>query len=197
MNIKILGLLLLFLSMGAMAFCTRNMQTGAIICSENNSHTHGEVNVGASTPGANISVDVNFQSTTKQIVIQNKENEIEVSQGESKVIAKKPIAIKNVNGKNKIFIRSEAGMEIGVNVAPEVAVNEIRNRAVRERMRINESKVEIDVEGNTPVYKTVAVKRGRFLGIIPVDVSVDVAVNAQSGEVKTRMPFWSFLIAFG
>ena len=202
MNFKIFGLFLLFLSVGLMASCSRNTETGALVCSADNSHITTPAMGNASTnmevvePGANVSVDVNFQYSQKQITIQNKANTIELTQDNITITANKPIRVRKINGISRMLVRNPTGVEVTINVTPKEAVEKIKEKATEEKMELNMSDIKIDTDGNTPIYKPVAKKPAKFLGFIPITVPINITVNAQTEETTTKPPFWAFLVSF-
>ncbi|MBI4044105.1 MAG: hypothetical protein HY392_00160 [Candidatus Diapherotrites archaeon] len=56
------------------------------------------------------------------------------------------------------------------------------------------SAVSLGIEGNTAVYKLTATKKGKFLGIVPVEFPVTVKVNAQTATETVEKPFWSVFV---
>ena len=196
-------LFLVFFALGVLASCSQNIQTGAVICSADNSQQNSINNnqsgkMIAVENGQNISVSVKFGESgfNKEIEVQNRENNITIVQGNVSIKAQKPIRIRKIGGISRMLVRNPTGVEVAINVTPKEAVEKIKEKATEEKMELNMSDIKIDTDGNTPIYKTVAKKPAKFLGLIPITVPIDVTVNAQTEEVTVKPPFWAFLVSF-
>lgn len=94
---------------------------------------------------------------------------------------------------NKIILRGHY-TECEMNVTPEQIREQIR---VRERAQIREMNItemavydkECNCVRTKPVIRVRVEKRARLLGIIPMDVQYDVAVDPETGEIVYR-PWW-------
>ncbi len=117
--------------------------------------------------------------------IRVEQNAVVLEEGSVQVVSR--VRLKLGPGGKLISAESNAPIE----VEPERAV-----QLVQERVRAKVvKKVELVDNGNGPVYVVEAEKPGKLLGIIPVDLTVTVEVNAESGQlVGGRAPWWSFLV---
>jgi len=81
--------------------------------------------------------------------------------------------------------------DIEVNVLPALATQVAISKIPQEIQ-----KVELKVAEEKPVYEIEGVKAGKLLWLIPVNLSVQTHVDAQTGEtIKIEKPWWSFLVA--
>ncbi len=109
------------------------------------------------------------------------------------------IEANGVKVRSMVRVRVEGNMLVSarsgkpIRVDPVKAVQEVKSRVRAE----NVMDVELVDNGNGPVYVVKAEKPARLFGIIPVSVTVDAEVNAESGSVvAVQRPWWA-IFAFG
>ena len=147
--------------------------------------------------------------TTQGIVDPETGEVVEVDRAEIEVnIKNKPVKIKKEE--REIYIETPSGVRVKVEL-PEVVVennglavgrakvsvlpDEVLEK-IRHAVRVDQAEdVRLTVEGNKPVYDIKAKMRGRLLFFIPVELPVEVKVDAETGrELRVNMPFWAFLV---
>ncbi len=104
-----------------------------------------------------------------------------------------------VKVKSMVQVRVEGNMLVSarsgrpIKVGPVKVVQEVKSRVRAETVM----DVELVDNGKGPVYVVKAEKPARLFGIIPVSVTVDAEVNAESGSVvAVQRPWWA-IFAFG
>ena len=92
----------------------------------------------------------------------------------------------------RLYMEDNNGVKAEVKIMPEVA----SERAIERLGELNFS-VELKNVGVSnevrPVYEVSGMKHGRFLGLFKVKADVSVEVDADTGNVKVRKPWWGFL----
>ncbi len=109
------------------------------------------------------------------------------------------IEANGVKVRSMVRVRVEGNMLVSarsgkpIKVDPVKAVQEVKSRVRAE----NVVDVELVDNGKGPVYVVKAEKPARLFGIIPVSMTVDAEVNAESGSVvAVQRPWWA-IFAFG
>ncbi|MEK6823171.1 MAG: hypothetical protein AABY13_05050, partial [Nanoarchaeota archaeon] len=129
----------------------------------------GEASVGAEGKKATVTIngrDIEVSTQSSHVTIKDGEIEVE-TQGVS--ISK---------GKIKV-----GGIEVK---APGAALS--------ADVRAGATKVELEEEDGSVVYKVEAQKNGKFLGLFSVVLDKEIKVDAQTGAtVDVKGPWWSFL----
>ena len=108
--------------------------------------------------------------------------------------------IKSADSKQKITITPVQAQAIIVgkaNVSPAVAAeieSAVSIRKVAPSSVTGISTLSLEVEGGKPIYTATATKKGKFLFVLPVEYTVEVKVDAQTGTSVVNKPFWSALV---
>jgi antitoxin (DNA-binding transcriptional repressor) of toxin-antitoxin stability system len=97
-----------------------------------------------------------------------------------------------------VVVKSIIPLKVKNNTIEDAETNQtIRETPEKVRAKIREQVREMKLERKQgiPVYAVAAVKPGRLLGIIPVNVSVNYEISATDGStIKVNRPWWSFLV---
>jgi len=95
----------------------------------------------------------------------------------------------------KCIWRLSNGRNAEIKIMPETA----SERAIERLGELNFSVVFREVGKDSemrPVYEATGNKQGRFLGIFKIMATVSAQVDAETGEIiKTKKPWWSFLVS--
>ncbi|MBI5253485.1 MAG: hypothetical protein HY930_03695, partial [Euryarchaeota archaeon] len=114
----------------------------------------------------------------KEVEIKPREGEVTITQGNATV--KGNVKLEYVND---TLVAAKSGKAI--NVLPS-EVEDIVGGEIKE-IKITDEEV--------PKYIAKSKKEGRFLGIIPLSVTKEYEINAESGKVIVeKKPWWSFMI---
>jgi len=101
----------------------------------------------------------------------------------------------NVEG---IVVSSKIPLKVRNNTIEDAETNQtIRETPdkVREKIREKIKEIKLERKQEIPAYVVSAVKQGRLLGIIPVNVDVNYEISAVDGRTLTiSRPWWSFLV---
>jgi hypothetical protein len=84
-----------------------------------------------------------------------------------------------------VTVMADGGMKVGNNeikVSPAQASKSVKSAP---------TKMQIVEEGGKAVYKADATTSVRILGVIPVKMNTETTVDAQSGQVTEKKPWWS------
>ncbi len=143
--------------------------------------------------------------TAKGIVDPETGEEISIPEAEIDVTLQNKV-VKVVKERNTVKIKAgEAEVEVSAPVAVAKGTLEVNNKPVRvtpdevlERVRKKVEaleKVQLEVKDDKPVYKVKAKKKGRLLFILPVEVPIEVEIDAEEGkELREVRPWWAFLV---
>ncbi|MGC9058801.1 MAG: hypothetical protein ACP5H3_00110 [Candidatus Aenigmatarchaeota archaeon] len=97
-----------------------------------------------------------------------------------------------------VVVKSLIPLKIKNNTLEDAETNEtIREtpEEVRERIRERIREMKLERKAGIPVYSVAAVKSGRLLGIIPLNISVNYEIAATNGTtISVAKPWWSFLV---
>jgi antitoxin (DNA-binding transcriptional repressor) of toxin-antitoxin stability system len=125
-------------------------------------------------------------NVTKITVTVNGKN-ITIEPGDNVTISIEGVVVKSIiplKVKNNTIEDAETNQTI--NETPEKIKTKIREQ-IRE--------MKLERKQGIPAYVIAAVKPGRFLGIIPVNINVNYEIAATNGTTLTiNRPWWSFLV---
>ncbi len=142
----------------------------------------GEELVGEELP--EVEVEVEYEG--KPIVVKKEENRIVMEVNKPEVKVEVEVEAPLLVDENSIEVNGRK-----IRVTPDEIIERIRQRfrnAIMERAKLK-------VEKNKPVYEVKSRFRGRLLFLIPVEVPVDIEIDAESGkELEYRRPWWAFLV---
>ena len=116
-------------------------------------------------------------------------NVIQITSGEGAVKLEE-----NIQGKK--FSINAAGVTVENNM---VKVGNVVVKMPSEFLDLEELEeeiedIELELEGEKPMYRIQKTAQKRFLGLVSVSVGEEVSVDAESGEkVSVKGPWWSFL----
>jgi hypothetical protein len=126
-------------------------------------------------------------NVTKITVIVNGKN-ITIEPGDNVKIIVEGVVVKSViplKVKNNTIEDEETNQTI--NETPEKVKTKIKEQ-IRE--------MRLERKQGIPVYTVAAVKPGRLLGIIPVNINVNYDISATNGTILTiERPWWAFLVS--
>jgi hypothetical protein len=130
--------------------------------------------------------DKNLVNVTKITVTVNGKN-ITIEPGDNVTISVEGVVVKSViplKVKNNTIEDAETNETI--NETPEM---------VKARIREQVKEMKLERKQGIPAYVVSAVKQGRLLGIIPVNINVNYEIAATNGTTLTiNKPWWSFLV---
>lgn len=121
----------------------------------------------------------------KNVFVSSDSGSQKVVLSEGKSVAKTGNEIE-ING--GLFIKSSDSKE-KIEIFPEQALG-----LIREKMKAEPKSVELKIEGKQAIYSASQIKKGKFLGLFPVEFEAKVKVDAKSEETKSEQPFWSALV---
>lgn len=124
------------------------------------------------------SVEQRIVDTTgiKDVEITPVERSIRVTVNGESAIANEPIEIRD----GQLYIQNK-----GIEVYPDEAVSAIGNIPVK--------KITVQSSATNPVYMIEGSRSANLLFFVPVEFSVDVTVDAVTGEKRENIPWWAFL----
>lgn len=97
-----------------------------------------------------------------------------------------------------VVVKSVIPLRVKNNTIEDVETNETINETpemVKARIREQVKEMKLERKQGIPAYVVSAVKQGRLLGIIPVNINVNYEIAATNGTMLTiNRPWWSFLV---
>jgi antitoxin (DNA-binding transcriptional repressor) of toxin-antitoxin stability system len=97
-----------------------------------------------------------------------------------------------------VVVKSLIPLRVKNNTIEDVETNETINETpemVKTRIREQIREMKLERNRGIPAYVVSAVKQGRLLGIIPVNINVNYEIAATNGTMLTiNRPWWSFLV---
>jgi hypothetical protein len=97
-----------------------------------------------------------------------------------------------------VIVKSIIPLKVKNNTIEDAETNQTINETpemVKARIKEQVREMRLKRKQGIPVYAVAAVKPGRLLGIIPVNINVDYEIIATNGTTLTiNRPWWSFLV---
>ncbi|MBU5689532.1 MAG: hypothetical protein QXM68_01625 [Candidatus Aenigmatarchaeota archaeon] len=107
-------------------------------------------------------------------------------------------SLRNEGNSTKINVKLSNGRNAEVKVMPETA-SEVAIQRLRLNMCSEQNNCSIELkevgqgEQTKAVYEVQAQKQTKILGIFATKIQLRAQVDAETGEVRTQKPWWSFL----
>ena len=133
-----------------------------------------------------VEVSVESAQETKLVKIEKVEDKLSISSGNVAASTVQPVLVKS----GKVLIVTPQQAERPVEVLPDEVGGKIE-----EKIRHAEIKeMELKTIGEKATYIVKAEKKAKILWVMPVTMSVEAEVSAETGKVvKATQPWWSFL----
>ena len=97
-----------------------------------------------------------------------------------------------------VVVKSLIQLRVKNNTIEDAETNETINETpevIKTRIREQVKEMKLERKQGIPAYVVSAVKQGRLLGIIPVNINVNYEIAATNGTMLTiNRPWWSFLV---
>ncbi len=115
---------------------------------------------------------------------------IEIQPGDNVTISVEGVIVKSTI---PLKVKNETIEDAETNETIKETPDKVKERIERARERVREMKLER--KAGIPVYSIAAVRAGKILGIIPVNVNVNYEIAATNGTtISISRPWWSFLV---
>jgi len=140
------------------------------------------INATTSNPTISISA-VSSDSTTKQVIIQRASGALKIKTENIEAVTTREVKYDN----SSLYLIKEQEQYL-ISVTPDVVKENIESTAGTV------TNISVDVAEDKAEYQVRSTKTTNLFGFIPINMTVNSKVNAESGEITSvNKPWWSFL----
>lgn len=175
-----------------------NGQVSVVATQEQNTNRIQVSNTGVSVEGVSITdeattspvrVSVRVQTATGEhaINVVREQNQVRIEQEGLGVNVSVSLTNQLMFQDNKMYMNiTGVSKEVSIDPLQAITTAQVRNQT--------RAMIELYSESETPKYRIMEEKTVRLLGLIPVDISVETRINAETGNVENiNKPWWSIL----